>query len=60
MEAVVERMDLEYEADFSIPLFGLPARDTETSRSFHESISPSYPIRSVDMQSRQGLIGMDS
>lgn len=50
MEAVVERMDLEYEADFSIPLFDLPARSTEILRSFHESISPSYPIRSADMQ----------
>lgn len=50
MEAVVEWMDLEYEADFSIPLFDLPARSTEILRSFHESISPSYPIRSADMQ----------
>ena len=50
MEAVVERMDLEYEADFAIPLFDLPARDTEVLRSFHESISPRYPVRSTDMR----------
>ena len=60
MKAVVERMDLEYEADFSIPLFDLPARNTETSRSFHASISPWCSIRSADMQSRQGSIGMNS
>ena len=41
MEAIVERMDLEYEADFSIPLFDLPARNAEILKSFHKSISPS-------------------
>lgn len=50
MEAIVEWMDLEYEADFSIPLFDLPVRNTEILRSFHEGISPWCPIRPADMQ----------
>ena len=54
MQAAVERVDLEYEADFSAPLFDLLARNTEVLRSFHEGIGPLYPIRSSDMQIFRG------
>ena len=54
MQAAVERVDLEYEADFSAPLFDLFARNTEVLRSFHEGIGSSYPVRSSDMQISRG------
>ena len=54
MQAAVERVDLEYEADFSAPLFDLSARNTEVLRSFHEGIGSSYPVRSSDMRISRG------
>ena len=50
MKTSLEWMELAYEADFSVPLFDLPGRNTEVLRYFHRFIHPRFPLRTPDMQ----------
>ena len=54
MQVAVKRVGVEYEADFSAPLFDLTDRSTEALRCFHDGFSSKYPIRSEDMWISKG------
>lgn len=54
MQVAVKRVGVEYEADFSAPLFDLADRSTEALRCFHDGFSSKYPIRSEDMWISKG------
>lgn len=54
MRVAVKRVGVEYEADFSAPLFDLADRSTKALRCFHDGFSSKYPIRSEDMWISKG------
>ena len=54
MKTTLDWMELTQEADFSVPLFDLPGRNTEVLQSLHRSIHPRYALRSADMQAFGG------
>ena len=47
MKAVLERMRLGYELELSAPLFDLPARSAEVSKSFHEGTGRHFSSNDV-------------
>ena len=49
MKTTLEWMELTYDAEFSVPPFDLPRRDTDLLRSLHQFIHPRFPIRTTDM-----------
>lgn len=54
MKADVEWMDLDYEVDFSTPLFDLLERSSEVLKSFHRKLNPKLPIDSDDIWVSRG------
>ena len=46
MKTSIEWMEMAYEAEFSVPLFDLPGRNTELLKSLHRFIPP--PIRGAN------------
>ena len=54
MRADVEWMDLDYEVDFSPPLFDLLERSSEVLESFHRKLNPKLPIDSDDIWVSRG------
>ena len=54
MKTTLDWMEMTQEADFSVPLFDLPARNTEVLKSLHRSIHPRFALRSADMQAVGG------
>ena len=54
MKADVEWMDLDYEVDFSTPLFDLLERSSEVLKSFHRKLNPKLPIDSDDIRISRG------
>ncbi len=49
MKGNLKWMELVYEAEFSVPLFDLPGRNTELLKSLHQSIHPRFPLRTRDL-----------
>lgn len=49
MKTTLEWMELTYDAEFSVPPFDLPRRDTDLLQSLHQFIHPRFPIRTTDM-----------
>jgi len=49
VKTTLEWMELTYDAEFSVPPFDLPRRDTDLLKSLHQFIHPRFPIRTADM-----------
>lgn len=49
MKTTLEWMELTYDADFAVPPFDLPRRDTDLLKSLHQFIHPRFPLRTTDM-----------
>ena len=54
MKGRLEWMDTTYEAEFSVPLFDLPGRNTEVLRSLHQLIHPRFSLRTTDLHAFSG------
>lgn len=54
MNTTLEWMELTYDADFSVPPFDLPRRDTDLLKSLHQFIHPRFPLRTTDMHAFGG------
>ena len=50
MKTSLEWIEMTQEAEFSVPLFDLPGRNTEVLKALHRFIHPRFPLRSSDMQ----------
>lgn len=54
MKAGLDWMEMSYEAEFSVPLFDLPGRNTELLKSLHRFIHPRFPLRATDLHAFGG------
>ena len=54
MKTSLEWIEMSQEADFSVPLFDVPGRNTEVPGALHRFIHPRFPLRSGDMQTIAG------
>ena len=54
MKTSLEWMEMTYEAEFSVPLFDLPGRNTELLKCLHRFIHPRFPLRTTDMHAFGG------